>query len=322
MYVLAPIPIRFFVSVPAGTPVWFLVAVFVNDSLKGLLAASLLRRKPDEAPWFHSVRGFFTYLLVAVALAPALSGVLGAATRMAFGGSFWLAWKQWFLGDALANLSLTPALCCLFMDLPSVIRAPKARGIEFLLIALGLIAGASIAFSNGIADLSQLQWILYLLIPFVFWVAIRFGPLGTSIVLTSISVVAMFGALFRQGIFSTPAGESAVLSIQHFLLVPSIPFLLIAVLITAIRTAGEELRTQPQKLVEAQETERQRIGQELHDDLGQRMVCLTLGIEHLANLTKGNEDIASHCANLRQQALEIMNGIRGLSHQLRPLTLE
>src|SRR5262249_36367101 len=71
MYLLAPLPIRFTVAVAPGTSVWFLIACFANDSLKGLLAASLLRRKSDEAPWFHSVRGFISYLLIAVALAPA-----------------------------------------------------------------------------------------------------------------------------------------------------------------------------------------------------------------------------------------------------------
>jgi len=322
MYILAPIPIRFFFAVPAGTPIWFLIAVFLNDSCKGLLAASLLRRRSADGPWFHSVRGFTTYLLVAVALAPALSGAAGALTRMALGGNFWPAWRQWFLGDALANLSLTPALCCLFLDLRSVIRAPKAQRIEVLLVALGLVAGAFIAFKYGLADLSYPLWILYLPVPFVFWAAIRFGPLGTSVVLTMICVVAMFGALSGRGVFSTPMGESLVLSIQHFLLVPSIPFLVISVLITATRKAEEDLRALPHRLVEAQEAERQRIGQELHDDLGQRMVSLTLGIEQLTNRMHGNEQIASYCADLRQQAAEITNDVSRLSHQLRPFTLE
>jgi len=320
MYILAPIPIRFFVAVPVGTSIWFLIAVFLNDSFKGLLAASLLRRRSADRPWFHSVRGFTTYLLVAVAMTPALSGVAGAATRMALGGEFWSTWRQWFFGDALANLSLTPALCCLFLDSRTVVRAPKARRIEVLLIALGLVAGTYVAFKYGLTDLRYPLWLLYLPIPFVFWVAIRFGPLGTSVVLTLISVIAMFGA--RQGVFSAPMADSVVLSIQHFLLVPSIPFLLISVLITATRNAEEELRAVPQKLVDAQEAERQRIGQELHDDLGQRMVCLTLGIEQLTNQMHGNEQIASHFADLRQQASEITGDISRLSHQLRPSTLE
>src|SRR5262249_53371235 len=150
MYVLAPIPIRFFVAIPAGTPIWFLVVAFLNDSLKGLLAAYLLRRRSYDAQWFHSLRGFTTYILVAAALVPALSGVVGAATRMTFGENFWAAWGHWFLGDALANLSLTPALCCLLLDLPGVIRAPRARRIEVLVIALALVAGAYIAFDNGL----------------------------------------------------------------------------------------------------------------------------------------------------------------------------
>src|SRR5262245_66504922 len=112
IYILAPLPIRFTVAVAPDTSVWFLLACFANDSLKGLLAASLLRRKSDEAPWFHSVSGFISYLGIAVALAPALSAVAGAATRMAFATTqaLWPAWRQWFFGNALANLSLTPAL--------------------------------------------------------------------------------------------------------------------------------------------------------------------------------------------------------------------
>src|SRR5262249_42057287 len=157
-------PIRFTVAVAPGTSVWFLIACFANDSLKGLLAASLLRRKSDEAPWFHSVRGFISYLLIAVALAPALSALAGAATRVAFGTTqaFWPAWRQWFFGNALANLSLTPALCCLLLDFPGVIDAPKTRRIEVFAIVAGLAVGAYLAFHNGLESLNYPLWVLYL----------------------------------------------------------------------------------------------------------------------------------------------------------------
>jgi PAS domain S-box-containing protein len=450
IYILAPLPIRLTVAVVPDTSVWFLIASFVNDSLKGLLAASLLRRKSDEAPWFHSVRGFISYLLVAVALAPALSAVAGAATRMAFGATqaFWPAWWQWFLGNALANLSLTPALCCLLLDSPGVIQAPKTRRIEVLAILSGLAVGAYLAFHNGLGGLNYPLWVLYLPVPFVLWAAVRFGPLGTSVVLTTISVVAMFGALTGQGIFSSPKGASVVSGIQQFLLVPSIPFLVFSVLITAARKteaalrereqwfrsmvnttpvlvwmsnaeglrtffnerwinftgrsveeelgngwlkgvheedqeacisesravlengrnlsveyrlrrndgvyrwvlesgipryhpngeflgylgtciditerreAEDALRQVPHELIHAEETERQRIGQELHDDLGQRVVSLTIGIERLTKQMPRNETVLSYADKLRQQALSIAQDISRLSHQLRPVTLD
>ena len=450
IYLLAPLPIRLTVAVAPDTSLWFLVAVFINDSLKSLLAAFLLRRKSDEAPWFHSVRGFLIYLAVAVALAPALSAVAGAATRMAFGlaPDFWLAWRQWFLGNALANLSLTPALCCLFLDFGGVIHAPRTRRREVLAIVLGLAVGVFLAFHNGLDGVRYPPWMLYLPLPFLVWAAIRFGPLGTSVVLTTISVVAMFGAVSRQGIFSSPMGASVVSAIQQFLLVPSIPFVLFSVLINAarkteatlreseqwfrsmvnttpvlvwmsdaegIRTffnerwinftgrsleqqlgngwlegvheedrqgcvaenhsalvnkrnlsieyrirrndgvyrwmlesgipryqddggfvgylgtciditehreAEEALRQVPHELILAEETERQRIGQELHDDLGQRVVSLTMGIQQLTKQMPRNETVASYCDKLRQQAFGIAKDISRLSHQLRPVMLE
>jgi integral membrane sensor domain MASE1 len=39
-----------------------------------------------------------------------LSAVAGAASRVYLGDDFVVAWRNWFLGDALASLVLTPLL--------------------------------------------------------------------------------------------------------------------------------------------------------------------------------------------------------------------
>src|SRR6185312_2336806 len=43
LIILAPLPIRLWSPVSAGLPLWFLLATFAIDSVKGLLAALLLR---------------------------------------------------------------------------------------------------------------------------------------------------------------------------------------------------------------------------------------------------------------------------------------
>src|SRR5262249_43650637 len=44
IYLATTLPLRLTFAVPPGTPVWFLLAAFANDSLKALAAAVLLRR--------------------------------------------------------------------------------------------------------------------------------------------------------------------------------------------------------------------------------------------------------------------------------------
>jgi PAS domain S-box-containing protein len=77
------------------------------------------------------------------------------------------------------------------------------------------------------------------------------------------------------------------------------------------------------RLIDAQEQERARIARELHDDFGQRLLLLQLGIEQLG------QDLPELSLAARQQlhdlvgmATEIATEIHGLSHQLHPSTLE
>jgi len=65
-----------------------------------------------------------------------------------------------------------------------------------------------------------------------------------------------------------------------------------------------------------------RIGQELHDDLGQRVVALSLGISFLSQQIGGDETITTRFEDLRQEASDIVKEIARISHRLRPIVLQ
>lgn len=110
LFVLAPLPIRLLVEVPEDAPLWFLLATFTVDSAKGLLAATILRRFIAYPFHFASLRQLALYGASAVLLIPALAAFAGAAARSALGHGYWVSWEQWFLGNALAHLVVTPVV--------------------------------------------------------------------------------------------------------------------------------------------------------------------------------------------------------------------
>jgi PAS domain S-box-containing protein len=75
------------------------------------------------------------------------------------------------------------------------------------------------------------------------------------------------------------------------------------------KRAEEALARAKRKLVRVQEQERARIARELHDDIGQRLALLTVG------LTSVSEE-------LRTQASEIAADLQSLSHELHPSKIE
>ncbi len=90
------------------------------------------------------------------------------------------------------------------------------------------------------------------------------------------------------------------------------------------RKRAEELSTsQSRRLLEAQEAERARIARDLHDDIGQRLALLAMGLEQLqrsaANPVSG---IAESIDALRRQTVDISADVQALSHQLHSSRLQ
>ncbi len=77
------------------------------------------------------------------------------------------------------------------------------------------------------------------------------------------------------------------------------------------------------RLIYAQEEERTRIARELHDDVGQRVASLSIGLSSLKRRVPNPDDTArSELSGLQQQVVGLAKDLRDLSHELHPGALE
>ncbi len=91
----------------------------------------------------------------------------------------------------------------------------------------------------------------------------------------------------------------------------------------AERASGEQAREQLlQQLVAAQEEERRHIARELHDQLGQDLTALILGLKALQSIAAVEPHVAEHIVQLQTMAVQIGEEVRRMAVQLRPSVLD
>jgi PAS domain S-box-containing protein len=83
--------------------------------------------------------------------------------------------------------------------------------------------------------------------------------------------------------------------------------------ITERKLAEIALANMSRGLIEAQEQERIRISRELHDDIGQRLAMLAIGLQQVQ---EDHFEVRARIAELQKQTAEILADIQSLSHEL------
>jgi two-component system, LuxR family, sensor kinase FixL len=231
IFIAATLPIRLFSEVAAGIPFWFLLATFAIDSAKGVVTVLALRWFIDNPLRLKTVREFVLFFLFAVLLVPAAGAFAGAAVRTILDHSYWLSWQQWFLGDALAQLTVTPAILYWVFGAPWSLRARSLkRYVEGGVLAAGLMVTGYLACNIGLSSADFLGSMFYAPVPFLFWAALRFGMFGASGAVTVIAFFAVDAALEGHGPFSGHSPAHTALALQQFLLLRSAPLYLVAAL--------------------------------------------------------------------------------------------
>jgi len=83
------------------------------------------------------------------------------------------------------------------------------------------------------------------------------------------------------------------------------------------RVAGDALR----RVVEAQELERRRLARELHDQTGQELTSVLLGLKAVEE-ARTDEERTAALASVRERVVETLHDVRRLAVELRPKALD
>ena len=189
------------------------------------------------------------YSFFAVLVAPISVSAIGA---VALGGDYWPAWRISLLTEALALLTLTPVALSWFSIRPERLRLPSARYVEAMLMFTGLVVFGYITFviSGG----KNRPALLYSLVPFLLWAALRFGITGISSSMLAVSFVAISGTIRGRGPFTGGTPISNVFSLQLFILVAAASFIILAALVEEHTKSEQKLRESEQRFRQVADT--------------------------------------------------------------------
>jgi signal transduction histidine kinase/integral membrane sensor domain MASE1 len=226
-------------DVPIRSTAWLILA----DTLEVLIAAWSLSYFFKGVPQLNSVKDLAKYSAFAVILAPFAGAFVGA---LATSGNYWTSWRVSFFSEALAFLTLMPALLSWAIKVPAWAKKSGAYYLEAgVLIATFVLLGYITLVAPGRSNSPAL---LYSLVPFLLWAALRFGSMGISTSVILLAFLSIWGAVHGRGPFTEPEPINEVLSLQVFLFFTAAPFMVLAALVEERKQAEEQLREGEERL--------------------------------------------------------------------------
>jgi PAS domain S-box-containing protein len=232
----------------SGYGVWSTERLLLTEGanwVRALVAVVGLRRL-SRRPLFNSLEGVAVFFAVAVVLAPAIAAFIGAAVVVRdAGGEFWPIWEAWALSTALTALTLLPPLMIAITWRPSSMKRPSlARVIEGTTLALALAAVSSIALmGNAGSRLIAPPDRFVAPLPLLLWAAVRFGPVGTSLSILLMTLVAVTRTMHGIGPFTDGPPAGNMIALQGFLAILSMPLVMLAALVRERERVTEALHS-------------------------------------------------------------------------------
>jgi len=221
----------------------------------------------------------------------------------------------------LGYLTTTPTLVLLADRQQSIRRASKRRWLEAGVLGLLLVLTCGVLFAGSGNRQATWTGFAMMLPPLLLWSALRFGTLGASAALFLVSVSSTYSTSRGHGPFINESPGDNTLSLQLFILGTGVPLLGLAVVLSeqrrtraALEATHTRLRELNRELITAREEEGSRIARELHDDVGQRLALVMIG---LSRLRRGHPE----AGRLQEQTSAIAHSLRQISHQLHPAAL-
>jgi len=255
IWFLAMTPAYVTAALQAGYPVQRTIIFYIANCTEILVIALALKLFFRNRFKLDQLRAMIMFLLFAVLIAPAVSAFMASTTTFAEPSvNYWLAWRVWFLGDAIGHLTLTPVIILwISSDLGWIKEISFSRMTEVFGLVLCLFIVGFFSLGVEVGDLGNFAVLLYTPLPILLWAAIRFGPRGICSAVFIITLLAIWNAINGRGPFTTNTPADNVLSLQLFLVSISIPTMMLGFILSERKEMVSELEESELRLREMAE---------------------------------------------------------------------
>jgi PAS domain S-box-containing protein len=221
----------------AGLPLRSTALLILADTVEILIASLGVSYFCAGLPRLNSVASLARYSFLAVILAPVAAAFISTS---AFRGNYWVRWRIGYFTEALALLTLTPAILAWVRTRQAWVRKSRAFYFEAATLVAGLTLLGYAAFVAPVRSSAPVA--LYSLLPFLLWSALRFGMAGISTSMIVVAFLSIWGAVHGRGPFTGAEPLNNVMSLQLFLFFAVAPFMVLAVLVEERKRTGHALR--------------------------------------------------------------------------------
>jgi len=202
-----------------GAHLLYASGMAASDLLEACIGALIFRRLFPTARKIETLREFLGF--VGAILVGSSIGALGGATtqlQLGFAQGLVGTWKTWMLGDGMAAIVVAPVIFEWVTTSPSLRDFRLARVAEAVALAVTLGLTIVLLFRGHLGVFSPNKGVI---IPFMLWAALRFGPRGVALgnLFTTLMVV-YFSGRASDGTFGAQTGAELA-TMQIFLAVCS-----------------------------------------------------------------------------------------------------
>lgn len=238
----------FLANLLTGVPVGVALGIGAGNTLEALTAVFLLQRVGFRNA-LERVQDVAALVLLAVFVSPIVSatvGVLSLDLGGALRGGDWAhLWFVWWAGDAGGALLVTPVLLTWH---EAWRRGADWRRLRRAVPAgLALLSVCVLVFRVELGQSVRSYPFEYAVLPVLFWIALRFGQIGSVTAILTVAVSAIWGTLGGVGPFMHVRWEESIWMQQAFLGVVGITVMVVTAVIGERRSAENEVRASEER---------------------------------------------------------------------------
>ncbi len=220
------------------------LGIAAGNTLEALVGSYLVNRYAHGRKAFEKAQDVFMFAVLAGLVSTAVSPTIGL-TSLALGGfaawaDYGSIWLTWWLGDAGGALVVAPLLVLWSARPQWEWRGALSAEAVALLSSLFFVGQA--VFGGLLPAASRNYPLEFLTIPFLVWLAFRFGSRAAATATFLLSGVTIYGTLRGFGPFAMASANASLLLVQAFMSVSTVMTLLLAAVVSERQQSEATLR--------------------------------------------------------------------------------